>query len=86
MMFGMKFSWKSAIRVLAVISLGFCAAGCYSRVVKAGGISGAYANVEPEYRSNTAADRLVDRLTSSPKSANGAERWVDDGSMDPGKR
>jgi hypothetical protein len=62
---------------LASLSAILLATGCYERVVGAKGMGASYADIQPGYRSDTAADRAFDSLISSPKPQNRAERWVD---------
>lgn len=51
--------------------------GCYERVVGAKGVGASYADVQSEYRSNTALDRAWDSMFTPAKPQNRAERWTD---------
>lgn len=61
--------------------------GCYERVVSAHGIGSSDAQVQPSYRSNTAADRVFDRVVSEERTTSArSQRFVDPGSRAPGDR
>lgn len=61
-------------------------AGCYERVVRANGIGSTNTAVQDGYRSNTAADRAVDRIIATPQTTPRAQRWVDPESNARGDR
>ncbi len=61
--------------------------GCYERVVSSHGIGTSDATVQPSYRSNTGADRAIDRaFNNKPAPSGRAQRFVQPGSRDPGSK
>lgn len=51
--------------------------GCYERVVGAKGLGASYSTIQPEYRSDTAADRAWDTMFNPAKPTSRSQRWVD---------
>jgi hypothetical protein len=69
---------RAAVIVCLVLAGGI--AGCYHRVVSSKGLGGMGTTVQDPYRSDTAADRAIDRMSGSEAKPSGFDMDIPESS------